>query len=186
MTILSDRDILPLLQQGLVAQRDGISIPSKHVNPASIDICIGHKCIIEMRSGFIETDVSQPRFIDPDDFTHTHVGPGEFILVETLETFNLPHNIAMDLRLKSSIARMGWNHSLAFWVDPGWNGVLTMEIQNITRYQNLYLEVGQRFAQVIVHQLSSPALNPYKGRYQNSTSVTSHKEEKWWLVQLDY
>lgn len=169
MTILSDIDILPLLDQGLATQRDGTSIPIIHLNPASIDICIGRKGIVETDIGFMEIDISQPGL---------WFGPGEFVLVETLETFNLPHNIAMDLRLKSSIARMGWNHSLAFWVDPGWNGVLTMEIQNITRYQNLYLQTGQRFAQVIVHQLSSPALNPYKGRYQNSTSVTSHKEEK--------
>lgn len=179
MTILSDRDILPLLQQGLITQRDGMPIPSTHINPASIDICIGHKCIIETSSkSFQDINVSQRSYLDPNEFVHLRVEPGEFLLVETLETFNLPHNIAMDLRLKSSIARMGWNHSLAFWVDPGWNGVLTMEIQNITRYQNLYLEAGQRFAQVIVHQLSSPALNPYNGRYQNSTSVTSHKEEK--------
>lgn len=47
MTILSDRDILPLLRDGLITQRDGTLITTTHVNSASIDICIGYKCMLE-------------------------------------------------------------------------------------------------------------------------------------------
>jgi dCTP deaminase len=81
----------------------------------------------------------------------------------------------VDLRLKSSTARMGWNHSLAFWVDPGWSGVLTMEVQNISKGP-LRLTYGQRFAQIIVHELSSlTGEHSYQGRYQGATTVEAAK-----------
>lgn len=158
MTILCDTDLLELMRNGLVSPFDPATI-----NPASIDIRVGTEAIRETNDGL---SLHQP--VPPSGIL---VAPGETLLVSTFESFDVPNGYAMDLRLKSSIARRGWNHALAFWVDPGWRGVLTMEVTNALRYTPLVLTPGERFAQVIVHRLSGPAARPYMGRYNFSGSV---------------
>lgn len=137
------------------------------VNPASIDIRVGRTAIVETSFGRME------KMIIPS--TGLTLEPGDFALVDTWESFNVPNGYAMDLRLKSSTARRGFDHSLAFWVDPGWRGVLTMEIKNVLQYHGLKLVPGERFAQVIVHKLSGMSDKPYAGRYNGATSVEESK-----------
>ncbi len=162
MTILCDTDIIGLLTAGLVKDCD-LSM----VNPASFDIRIGRRLITEVGHGRWET-----QDIDPKGY---RAEPGEFLLVETMETFDVPNGYAMDLKLKSSTARRGWNHSLAFWVDPGWRGVLTMEVRNVLQFNALTLVPGQRFAQAIVHKLSGQSACPYDGKYNGAEGVEGAK-----------
>ena len=164
MTILCDRDLKLLMQDGLIQNPD-----YSLVNPASIDIRLGAKVYRELGHG----DFQALRIDDG-----LVVAPGEFVLISTYEYICVPNGYAMDLRLKSSTARLGWDHSLAFWVDPGWKGVLTMEIRNVLRYNSLTLTPGMRFAQAIVHMLSGPSDIPYQGRYQFATSVEAAKSSK--------
>lgn len=158
MTILCDFDLDRLGWAGLIEHYDPTLL-----NPASIDIRIGRNVIREQS------------VISPIPDEGIEVLPGEWLLVETFESFKVPNGYAMDLRLKSSMARLGWNHSLAFWVDPGWCGRLTMEIQNVRRFDPLRLKVGQRFSQVIVHKLSDFASRPYGGKYNNAERVEGSK-----------
>jgi len=162
MSILCDRDLIALLNEGLITDPD-LSL----VNPASIDIRVGRNAIREISHGRWEClNIPNDGLI---------VDPGEFILIDTWEKFHVPNGYVMDLRLKSSTARRGWNHSLAFFVDPGWNGHLTMEIQNLLQYNSLTLVPGQRFAQIIVYRLTGMADCPYSGKYQNATGVEGAK-----------
>ena len=158
--ILSDHDILCLLP-------DLIPDPSQRdeslVNPASLDIRIGATAT---REGDSEVYSVGENFI---------LRPQEFVLIATYEHIRIPNGYAADLRLKSSIARKGFNHSLAFWVDPGWDGILTMEVQNVLRFTELNLAYGQRFAQLIIHRLTSYASHPYNGRYQGAKKVEDAK-----------
>jgi len=139
------------------------------LNPASIDIRVGRTAHVETSFGRI----FEKQIIPAQGLW---LQPGEFALVDTWETFNVPNGYAMDLRLKSSTARRGFNHLMAFWVDPGWKGVLTMEIQNCLQYNPLCLVPGARFAQVIVHRLSGPSEKPYAGRYNGAKEVEAAKD----------
>jgi len=65
----------------------------------------------------IEIDISDRTEEDP-----YYLAPSEFVLAETIETFNLPDDISAQFVLKSSRAREGLNHLLAGWCDPGWHG----------------------------------------------------------------
>jgi deoxycytidine triphosphate deaminase len=165
MTILADYHLEELMRRGLIIDPDYTLL-----NPASIDIRIGDAAIVETVFG---------RF---DKVIIPHSGlvldPGDFALVNTYEWFDVPNGYAMDLRLKSSTARSGFDHSLAFWVDPGWQGVLTMEIKNTLQYNALTIKPGQRFAQVIVHELSGHSLKPYDGRYKGARTVEGPKAAK--------
>lgn len=159
--ILCDRDLHSILHEIIPFDQQ-----HEHVNPASIDIRVGSNILRECPGGF------EKRSFDAQIFL-----PGEFALVETYEHIRVPNGYAVELKLKSSRAREGWNHSLAFWVDPGWDGVLTMEIHNALKYHKLILTAGVRFAQLIVHQLSGMAEKPYCGRYQGAGGVEGPKSD---------
>jgi len=167
--ILSDRSILTKLSKLVDPAVE------EHVNAASLDIRIGSKAIVEIQTkvdwvdtahGWREHNLEEAPYL---------VAPGEFLLVSTYERIMVPNGLAVDLRLKSTRARQGWDHSLAFWFDPGWNGYGTMEIRNVTRYHHLKLEYGMLFAQMIFHMLDNIARRPYSGRYQGATTVEQAK-----------
>lgn len=139
------------------------------INPASLDVRVGRRAIVELSFGrWREVDVPESGLV---------VRPGDFLLVETLERVTVPLGLAVELKLKSSVARLGWDHSLAFWVDPGWSGVLTMEVRNVTRSHALRLAAGMRFGQMIFHELDRAPDRPYAGRYQGATSVEGARDE---------
>lgn len=134
------------------------------INPASVDIRIGQHLKYE--------EESQWDLIAQGPYT---LQPKEFVLVSTLEWLMVPDDLVIELKLKSSRAREGFNHSLAFHFDPGWSGIGTMEIHNMKRFTPLHIYHGMPFAQIIVHQLDKPAIHPYQGKYQNATSVEAAK-----------
>lgn len=158
--ILSDVTLLKMLP-------DLIKEPNAElVNPASIDIRIGMNAKFDSSIGLIDVPLVANR--------NYEVKSHQFVLVETLEHLMVPNGFAVELRLKSTIARQGFNHSLAFWFDPGWDGIGTMEIYN-QRMTSLQIYQGMKFAQIIVHKLDHKAVHPYQGRYQNAKAVESAK-----------
>lgn len=173
--ILPYQDLMKLGKEGKLVS----PFNESQVNPASYDICIGDNIILE-RQDFNPNDGDSKRSIFYKrniEFTTEEnpwiIDPGECFLAETLESLMVPNNMAMELKLKSSMARRGWNHALAFYFDPGWSGIGTMEIMNVNRYQSLPIWSGMRFAQIIYHLLTAECEKPYKGRYQNANTVES-------------
>lgn len=160
MCILSDTTLHERLYQ-FFADAEG---QREFVNPASVDIRIGQH--LEYEDGVVWDLIKQGPYT---------MAPKEFVLASTYEHIMVPIDCVVELKLKSTLARKGFDHSLAFHVDPGWDGILTMEIHNMNRLRPLTLEYGQRFAQIIVYKLDKPAANPYSGRYQNATSVETAK-----------
>jgi dCTP deaminase len=167
------------------------------VNPASVDVRIGRTLWLETKPSQQKLDQwymanttngvadwsSRPNGVFKkidlpfEHQKHFILRPREFALVDLYESVSVPNGYAVELKLKSSRAREGYNHSLAFWVDPGWTGYLTMEIHNITQWQHLPLWCGLRFAQLIVHQLDKPAIQPYCGRYQGAKQAELSKHD---------
>lgn len=166
MCVLSDTTILAMGLENFVQPAD-----PELLNPASIDIRIG-KQLMWMSPAAGRSGKWQK--IELKEGSAYWLNPGELVLVETYEKLLVPDGHAMEMKLKSSIARQGYDHSLAFWFDPGWEGIGTMEISNHMDYV-LPLEYGMRFAQIIYHRLTEPATHPYEGRYQHATGVESAK-----------
>lgn len=107
-----------------------------HVNAASYDIRVGDDWICPTR--------------DPEEFKAPHIKlfPGEVVLASTLEYVRIPRDVACDLKLKSTLGRLWINHSLAGWCDPGFEGDITLELQNLGP-EPFVLEAGRRIAQLI-------------------------------------
>ena len=87
--------------------------------------------------------------------------PGEFVLGSTLERVTLPDDLVARLEGKSSLGRLGLLiHSTAGFIDPGWDGHVTLELSNVA---NLPITIyhGMKIGQVSFMQLSEPASAPY-------------------------
>lgn len=101
---------------------------------------------------------------------------GGFCLASSMERFDLPLDLRMTIRDKSSWARRGLavQNTVA---EPGWYGFLTLELTNhqesrYTSKENQYsktliIEPGTPIAQVDFELLSAPTDQPYMGRYQD-------------------
>ncbi len=86
--------------------------------------------------------------------------PGEFALGSTLEFIRLPNDTAARLEGRSTWARVGLQvHSTAGFVDPGFKGSLTYELQNMGKVP-LSLYAGMRIAQISFYS-SEESLIPY-------------------------
>jgi dCTP deaminase len=164
VSILSYPDLKRLLPK-LVEEPD-----ESLLNGASLDIRIGRKILVEVPGQGCIREIS----IEDDYY---HLAPGEFILAETYERLSCPDGYAFDLRLKSTRARGAYDHALAFFFDPGWQGVGTFEIRNNYRWTPIPIWCGMKFAQIVVQTLTSPAgEHAYQGRYQGAETVQAAKE----------
>lgn len=137
------------------------------VQPCSYDVHLGHSAYIESERGFVPLDLSG--FTEDRPFW---LGPNEFMLGDTLETFVIPDNVEAHLHLVSSRAREGLNHSLAGLIDCGYRGRLTVELKNILRFGSIPLYPMLRIAQLTFFEYSEPAESPYLGRYFGDTKVS--------------
>lgn len=87
--------------------------------------------------------------------------PGEFVLGSTLEVVGLADDVVARLEGKSSLGRLGLLiHSTAGFIDPGFNGQVTLELSNVA---NLPIAIypGMKIGQVSFYQMSTPAQHPY-------------------------
>jgi len=137
------------------------------VGAASADVRVGNWLIYEDGR-----KLSMSLFSESDPFV---LLPGSRVLVDMLEETTLPLDLAAMFTLKSTRAREGYQHAVAGWVDPGWKGVLTMEITNTNQTKSLPLYAGLPMGQLIFMQVIDGG--QYEGRYQGSTEVSAAREE---------
>lgn len=137
----------------------------ENVNPASIDLRISSKIDLMILE-------DRPEIFDfGGSFT---IYPGLAILATTVEYIKLPATYAGVVYLKSSSARRGLDHALAGWVDPGFEGQLTLELH---AHKPITIEANQRLVQLVLMQMAAEPEQTYQGRYQNQTGPTRYREE---------
>lgn len=159
MSVLCDNSIMRNVQDYKMI--DPFTV--EQLNPASYDLRIGPNIVCE------DTDGSLYECYVGTEFK---VLPGERLLAQSMETFNIPSNVAAHVYLKSSRAREGWDHALAGWCDPGWhNSVLTLELRNTNRYKTLILTEGMLMVQMVFVTLDREPNNLYTGKYNNNDKV---------------
>lgn len=166
MAVLCDWEIKARCKGGMVQNFD-----PDLVNPASLDLRLGSGIMVESiySPEFVRLDISDKTAEDP-----YLVQPGDFLLAETIEVFNLPDDISAQFVLKSSRARAGFNHMLAGWCDPGWHGsTLTLELKNERQHHPLPIFPGMKIGQMVFHSMSSSPIANYAktGHYNNHLTV---------------
>ena len=133
------------------------------LQPAGYDLRVGEEAYVE------------GKVVDVKGEGKVSISPGSYVLVLTLERVKLPDDVMGDMKLRSSLAREGLLGSFA-WVDPGWDGKLTLGIYNAS-HEVVELEYGERFVQIAFVRLEGPARKPYQGNYQGSSRITFSKRK---------
>ncbi|MHA2377242.1 MAG: dCTP deaminase [Candidatus Thorarchaeota archaeon] len=137
------------------------------VGASSADVRIGNTVIAETGA---KIDIS--RYTEDNPWI---MDPGEFLLVAMLEYTMVPNDLSCLFLLKSTPARMGFGHAFSGWIDPGWSGILTMELKNYNQTKPLPIWPGMPIGQLIY--LNTDQSGVYKGRYQYSQDVEPAREE---------
>lgn len=140
----------------------------EQVNSASYDVRVSDHWICPTR--------------DPAEFSSSAITlfPGEVVLASTIEYVRIPRHVACDLKLKSTLGRLWINHSMAGWCDPGFEGNITLELQNLGPVP-FVLDAGRRIAQLIFISMESEPEIAYgepgaSSHYQGQTGTTRARE----------
>ncbi|MBB4663210.1 dCTP deaminase [Conexibacter arvalis] len=162
-SVLSDGTITRLVEEGRIKIDPW---DPALVQPASVDLRLGDTFRVFHNHRVTSIDLRRPpenlteevRIAEGDSFV---IHPGEFALGRTLEWVELPPDIVARIEGKSSLGRLGLIvHATAGFCDPGWNGTLTLELNNLTRVP-IKLYPGVLIAQLSFMTLDKPAVRPY-------------------------
>lgn len=180
--LLSDRDIRAQIDAGRVVLHPWVP---EMIQPSSIDVRLDKffRVFDNHKYAAIDPAVEQPdltRLVEVDQGAPFILHPGEFVLGSTYESVTLPDDIAARLEGKSSLGRLGLlTHSTAGFIDPGFEGNVTLELSN-TATLPIYLWPGMKIGQLCFFQLSSAAEHPYGSglygsRYKGQRGPTASK-----------
>ncbi|MFB6215514.1 MAG: dCTP deaminase [Candidatus Aenigmatarchaeota archaeon] len=188
MAILSDKDLRKIItNKDAVYVTEGPEIDFEtQLGPSSLDMRLGYEfAVLETRKlKCIDTkhmdqysDLKNSKKATPEEGIVVH--PGEFVLGSTLETLNVPADMVARIEGRSSYARLGLiPHAAAGFVDPGFEGQITLEIQNLGNVPiTIYPE--DRICQVVFETMTSEAESPYgektDSKYMNQEGATGSK-----------
>ena len=180
--VLSDRSITEALATGrLVVEPIG----EDAVQPASLDIRLDRhfRVFRNHREAYIDVrehreELTESEQIGDDEPFVLH--PGEFVLGSTVERVKLADDLVARVEGKSSLGRLGLLvHATAGFVDPGWDGQLTLELSNVATLP-IRLYYGMKIGQLSFQNLTTKADRPYghpdlKSRYQGQTRPTASR-----------
>lgn len=157
--VLSDVSIFQAIDQG---QIEIDPFEKDNVQPSSIDLRVDglFRVFRNDTTPYIDPKLPQEDLtelveIKEDGAFILH--PGEFVLGSTLERVALGNSLVARLEGKSSLGRLGLLiHSTAGFIDPGWDGHITLELSNVA---NLPIAIypGMKIGQISFLQMSTPA-----------------------------
>lgn len=174
MSYLNYDQIYALIERGEVKNVD-----PKCINAASLDVRLGNEILVEDCTESTRTidyrkrERLAMRRVELRDSGYI-IHPGEFFLAHTIEVCNFSDSTAALFRIKSSMGRIGLEHLDAGFVDPGFNGTLTLEFKNMTNYHPILIRPGDAIGQLVFFQ--GDAVSPeqsYKtrGNYNGASGV---------------
>jgi len=103
--------------------------------------------------------------------------PGEYIIVSTLESVEMPNDLMGILYPRSSTNRKGLSLDLTGIIDAGYSGQLVLPIRNNTRSQPVRLYPGERLCQVCFEELSQE-ITPRESKYHRKDIIDGVQIEK--------
>jgi dCTP deaminase len=190
MAILSDKTIKEYLKQGKIGFEP--LHDEKQIQPSSVDMRLGDE--------FKVFKVIRKPYIDPEDEEDIAsymesmivpegeafiIHPNEFALATTLEYVKVPDDLVARVEGRSSMGRLGVTmHVTAGFIDPGFEGKITLEISNIGAMP-VALYPGQRVCQIVFETMTTPSELPYGHPERNSKYMGQTRPESSRIKQ-DY
>jgi dCTP deaminase len=187
--MLADFEIRKALQEGWI---DIDPYTDDRLQPVSYDLTLAADIRVRERSvhtvdvGLVAEDhhtrlgrvaptdgYTQPKTIPSTGWTlHSH----DFLLACTTERITLSPAMAARVEGKSSLGRLGLLiHSTAGFIDPGFDGQVTLEVANLAPWA-IQLRAGMPIAQICFEPVSMPERDYSKtGRYQGQMGPTESR-----------
>ena len=146
----------------------------QQIQPASIDVRLGNHFlkvdenrldVIRLDSGIQYEELTQEEIVIP---------PQSFLLATTREYIRLPADVTAFVEGRSSIGRIGLFVQNAGWVDPGFEGNITLELYNANRLP-IRLVADRRICQLVFARMDQHAQKPYRGKYQGQRQATGSR-----------
>jgi dCTP deaminase len=182
--IYSDRSIREAIESGAIQIEP---FEPGHVQPSSVDLRVGQgfRVFVNHRYGQIDprhpqTDLTQLVETGEDPFM---LHPGEFVLGSTLERVKLGNDVVARLEGKSSLGRLGLLiHSTAGFIDPGFEGHITLELSNVATLP-IAIYPGMKIGQISFYRMTTEADLPYGSpelgsKYQGQTGPTASRSHR--------
>lgn len=165
---------------------------ASRVNQATYNFAVGERVVIEageiiadegrfedyertfLSDGLVRLDISNATEEQP-----LYIAPRQWLLSEVSEYIHMPNDMDAKGHLRSSAARRGWNHATALYVDPGYEGCLTLELINQRHFHSLPIYPGIQLLQLQFNQLANTPNTSYAqtGRYCGDTTVTTCQDK---------
>lgn len=190
MAILSDKTMKEYLEEGKIVI-DPLK-DEQQIQPSSVDMRLGDefKVFKVIRKPYIdpkdEEDIAE--YMESSTVPEGEafiIHPNEFALATTQEYVKVPDDLVARVEGRSSMGRLGVTmHVTAGYVDPGFEGRITLEISNIGAMP-VALYPGQRVCQLVFETMTTPAELPYGHPKRNSKYMKQLKPESS-RVKLDY
>lgn len=113
------------------------------------------------------------------------IQPNDFVLAQTMENIRLPDDIVGIVEGRSSFGRLGLLiHATAGYIDPGFEGKITLEIKNLNTIP-LAIYPEQRICQIVFQTMDKNSKYPYgseglgsKYQFQNEPTVSKIVDDK--------
>ena len=178
MANLSKKDILINLKKSKLDERLVITplLNEKQIADGAIDLRLGTEFIVTKRTEFLGLDPAKrnkgksrnvyQELIKVDFKNKFVLHPNQLVLGSTLEYISMPKTLSAYVLSRSSWGRLGLIIATATYVNAGFKGCLTLELENLGEVP-LALYPGLRIAQLVIHELSSEG--SYNGQYLNPT-----------------
>lgn len=175
--ILSDQTLKKMIDEGTLVVDP---LTPQSIQPASIDCRLGSDfLLVEDTNMSLITMDKEIRYRQIEGETIT-LPAHSFLLATTMEYVKLPNDLTAFVEGRSSIGRMGLFIQNAGWVDPGFEGRITLELYNANSLP-IRLEAGRRICQLVFCRMDQAAAAPYRGKYQGqrkSTGSLVFKDER--------
>ena len=165
--ILSDTDLKQAIQDGRLGFTP--KLEKKQIGAASIDLKLLNVFKIFKTKKISLIDIKKPfpnEFLEQVSIKRNEpfiLHPNDFVLASTKESIKVGDDLVVRVEGKSSLARMGILVHTAGFIDPGFEGMITLEISNqsnvaVALYADMFI------CQIATHQMTSSAHEPYNKR----------------------
>ena len=165
--ILGEEKIREYIESGLL---EISPLEEDQIRPASIDLSLDEELLAPLYDGYYnfqeegEMDKGSVKGFLP---------PGKFTLGSTQEYIKLPNNLSGIIYGRSSIGRSGLIVENAGWVDPGFEGNITLELFNCTKWP-MQLHEGMKICQMVLVETHGVVrgYGEQENKYQGQTGPT--------------
>lgn len=175
--ILSDTDIKAYIYNKKITIQPFVE---SNIEPASIDLTLGSTYLLPIAPKNKIQYIDQPIKYKQLETQQIFIHPKSFILATTNEYISINKNLTGFIEGKSSIGRAGLFVQNAGWVDPGFEGNITLELYNANDF-SLVLYENMKICQIVFAETKTYSDNAYNGKYQkqkNTTGSMSYKDFK--------